>query len=379
MTDRSRLRPTRRLPLLLAGLTLLLAASATPAAAEIPPPLPDNPTSGADGGTGWAPLDDLHLRATLGLPCVFVASAAPGTVTLTQKRGGAVIDSATFDGSSGGAVVCVKRVLAGDRLIARRGATRHAARVPTATLRMRPPTDRVTGVVWDDTDIVHVRVQDRIGGIATEATSGGIATLTPAKDRTAFSFSTAPIDLRGGSPAVVSFVRGGDEWVLLGQTPSVVVRVGSAGVLATGPAGTPMTVTLRSDVGSERGSVSRKIPHRPFATAGRFVGTFRSGDQAVAVQVGDQVTATGLVGMFTVPDLGFTVDKAANSADLTCPPGSAWMVAKDELIRYTGVTVDGSVHVDEVAYTTPIPGGRIISAWCQLPSGFAVSAEITVP
>jgi hypothetical protein len=250
--------------------------------------------------------------------------------------------------------------------------------VPAATLKLRLGTNRLTGTVPDGVVNLFAWIQDRTGGVATGGTVGqGGGGVTVGPHGPTFDLGTLPLDLDRGDPAVVSFVRGGDEWVLFGQSASVVVRAGSQTVLATGPAGTRMTVTLTSGGGVERGVLTRTIPRRPYATAGRLVEALKP--DGVAVEVGDVLTATGLAGSFTVPDLAFTVDKATNTADFTCPPGSTWMVAKDELIRYTGVTVDGAVHVDEVAYTTPIPSGRIITAWCELPSGFAVSAERTVP
>jgi hypothetical protein len=318
---------------------------------------------------------DLAIDAGIGLPCITVDSWGSGKVTVTQKRAGKVIQSATLVPTGFEPTACVKPLKGGDVLVIARGSTKRTVTVPRASVSVDLSTDAVTGTLPTAVSQAKVTIQDFTAGYST-----GVA-LAPTVAVAAGVFgtdTTGSLDLGRGDRVIVSWSDGSDAWRIVRETATAIAEPDSVFATGTGRPGSKMTVTLKTAKGVVRGVATATVKNQPVASAGFFDAQFRKSGKSVTVKGGNVIVATGLSGSFKVPGSKPVVNAGANRVDATCPAGSDWLVLRDLTKVTGGQTASGTISVSPVNPGGPLALGTRVLVACQAPSGFGVIREVVV-
>lgn len=298
-----------------------------------------------------------------------------GTLTVTLKRAGKVIDTATLvpkaswttcldTAIKGNDTLVVKHVKNGSTLLNR------TVKLPVLTVSLDAPNETVHGsgslngapIVGGDIVIEATKTLGAARGIGmispdTFDSSGKVAKTFSGLIATDLTY-VASLTWRNGA---------GTEVTVQSADPTVVIRAGKPAVAGFGKAGASTTITLKTAGGALRATATATAA-ATFAGP-TYKGTFKSGTTKVSPAVGDKVTSSRLTGSWTVlaNTLAITSGEGTGTATVTCPG-----------VVDAALSVDGTqaweqpFSTDEVSFTDQfIPSGSTVEVLCQDANGFA--------
>jgi hypothetical protein len=347
----------------------LLAAAAMSALVPVTPGAAADPRPVGSSGYG--------VFVTIGHPCLDLRIEDPGNVTLTQRRNGKPITSATYDPEARDGPPCLKPLRPGDRLRIQQGSFSRVVTVPSIGLAVDPATD-------------HVRIQlpttGELGGsiaildhIAGEFSGTGISEAFTAEPNGIEEGSIPGIDIGAGDGLRVTWYDGPDSWVKVWQNGSVAVRVGRSEITGTGTPGSTVAVTLHTARGTLRGTArATRVGFKADTAPGGFSAVFRRGRSPVKVRAGDVIRHSQIRGSFTVPAKNLVVDPlGAGSLTLSCPKHGAYVVLVDKGDVDAGPSGNGRIAVNDLG--GPLAAGTVVEVACDTPKGYGVVQRVVVP
>lgn len=328
----------------------------------------------AGGASAGTPA--MGVNGAPGLPCFTVEAMGSVAVTVTQKRNGTQIASATFVPATDGQKVCLKPLAAGDKLVIKQGEVQRTATVPALTAAVDLAANTVSGTTSLIGESVVVDVSEQLAGILTGASAMKITAPVGANGR--FSMTMTPeLDLQRGDVVRLDILTSTDEWRLAVTTGSMLVEVGTASARGTVAVGARASAVLKSPSGTVRGRFSVRSG-RDLNRAGAFNAVFRKDGKAVKVRAGDRVTFSGSPRTLTVPARTLTVDASGSgSLAASCPAGGEWIALVDTIRIASGDTPSsGSVTVTDLLGLTT---GEHVRLACSGKAGWVVMQDVAVP
>lgn len=335
------------------------------------------------------------LAVALGVPSAVLAGATPtvtvtiadrcvraydfvkgGTITVTLKRSGAVVDRASFALKSTGWTTCLSAsVKSKDTLVVKQvknGSTvlDRSIKMPVLTVALDVPNETIRGhaerggspLVGDDALIESARTIGggrQIGFIWSGSfdSSGDV--------ENAFTGLMSP---EATYLAALTWRNGaGTEVTVATAQSTVAIRTGKPSVVGFGKPGTSTTVTLRTAGGALRAKATATT--RFFFLDPLFKGTFLNGSTKVTPAVGDRITSSRRPGSWTVmaDTLAVTSGMGTGTASVTCPNNVSAAMYADGNPQGANTFATGAVEFTDAF----IPSGATVEIVCQDANGFA--------
>lgn len=319
----------------------------------------------------------IRVEAQVGVGCVWIITPLKNKlVTLTQKRGGAVIRTASGKTSSNrDTSLCVSAMRIGDVLVIKQATRKRTLTVPP--LEAKPnANDTVTGRLPLSQGTIDLDLVLGLGGRENET----IDLPTPMRRADGTFTQHVEANINGSDRTWLRWTSPkGDQWFAISDMlPAFIAEAGAAKATIVDRVGRTVTLTLRSAGGAVRGTATATLGK------GTKVVTFRKNGDPVIAQIGDRVSTSSLSGKsLALTDHALTLDGTAHGGDLTasCVPDARWRVDVFQGARivyaWGGTTETGTVEFSDVIVEADDPTGYRVVLECESPNGFVQRSRAT--